>query len=403
MAPKWQKTKHPSVFVWHAKGCPAYEEQRCRCAPKYRGEVWNRDTKKPDKSPRYSAVDEAVGWVADYRRGVAAPPTTNHGGVSVAEFFEAFIAAAKVGTAHAKGGKRYAPRTLHGYEETFGHHVAPHVKGKTTGAMDAAAWQLVVDKIVTTGQRDRHGNPTGLPLADGSVATIMAGVRAAYKWGSAPSRRIVPSNPLRDVQFPKGGQAKRKRVAPPETIPALLEALRSFKPHRGKTTNPSVRVAWAIMFYAGLRISEVVALDWPDVDLAGGYITVGKSKSEAGTFRSIPIAAPLAAILTDWKRERGGFVIGPVLPGSDGGLRVHVNTVSSAAAKRWKDCGMASYSPHEARHTFASVVIANRDVSLADLQEWLGHASLETTAIYVKTLPGWRRENAQARISGAFG
>jgi site-specific recombinase XerC len=48
-------------------------------------------------------------------------------------------------------------------------------------------------------------------------------------------------------------------------------------------------------------------------------------------------------------------------------------------------------------------VIASRDVSLADLQEWLGHASIATTAIYVKTLPGFRSESAGARISGAFG
>jgi integrase len=396
---KWTKTKHPRVFVWHEKECPAYDDKRCRCDPKYRGEVWNPATKKPDKSRRFSKVDEAIGWVADARRGLDSPTPSHVSGVPVLEFLATFIEAARVGTARAKGEKRYAKRTLDKYEKNVGHHVAPHVKTKTTGTMDATAWQIVVDKIVTTGQRDVDGNPTGEPLGDGTVAAIFAAVRAAYRWGAAPSRRVVSSNPLRDVQLPKGGKSKRKRVAPPETIPALLEALHGRRDLRGPNPNPAMRIAWAFMFYAGLRISEVVALDWTDI--SGGYVTVGETKSEAGTNRRIPMAAPLAAIVADWKKERGGFPIGPVLPGVRT-LRASTSGITHAA-ERWADAGFPIYAPHEARHTFASTVIANRDVSLADLQEWLGHASLETTAIYVKTLPGWRQESAHERISGAFG
>lgn len=401
MKSKWIKTKHTGVMVWHEKDCPAYAEKRCRCTPTFRGELWNSETKRPDKSRRFATVDEARGWVTDRRRGVQAPAPAVVGGVSVSEFFASFIAAGRAGTALRKGDKPYTARTLDKYERNFGHHIAPHVAGKTTGMMDARAWQLVVNNVITTGQRDAAGDQTGEMFRGGTVNAIMAAMKAAYRWGSAPGQAVVDGNPLRDVVVPKAPKTPRKRVAAPETIPALLDALKGRRDHRGPTPNPSIVVAWAIMFYAGLRVSETVALDWADVELTrdGGWITVGESKTEAGQDRRVPIAAPLARIL---REHRGDSLrIGPLLPGSRT-LRLTDSGVADTAKKRWTACGLPDYSPHEARHTFASVVISNRDVSLADLQEWLGHASLQTTAIYVKTLPGWRQESRAGHVSAAF-
>jgi integrase len=399
--PRWIKTNHAGVMVRHEKGCPAYRDLRCRCERKFRGEVWNSETKRPVKqSPTVANINEAIGWVADYRRGVQSPAPVEVSGVTVAEFFATFMAAARAGTALRKGGKRYASRTLDKYARDFRHHVQPQAGAKSVAVMDAPAWQVVVEAIITTGQRDHDGNPTGREFGPDTVNTIVAGIRAAYRWGAAPARRIVPGNPLREVQIPHGGgKSHTKRVCAPEAIPTMLDALAHQPVQRGPRPNPAMRVAWAIMFYAGLRVSEVVALDWTNVDLRRGFVTVGESKSDAGTGRVVPIAAPLARILTDW---RGDVLrVGPVVTGTRT-LRATDSGVASAA-KAWKRAGLPVFSPHEARHTFASTVIASRDVSLADLKEWLGHASLATTDAYVRTLPGYRSESAGARISGAFG
>lgn len=401
--PRWMPVpKKAGVFVWHEATCGAYAGKRCRCAAKFRGEVWNSETKRPAKSVRYDNVNEAAGWVADTRRGMEAPTPKNSGGITVDELWRLFLAAARNGTALRKGGKRYASRTLDKYARDYRHHVKPHAGAKNTDAMDSRAWQAVVTAIITTGQRDVNGDPIGAEFGPMTVNTIMAGIRAAYRWATDPTEAIVRDNALKAVRIPKGGKPKRKRVAAPETIPTLLDAFLTRRKQRGPVPNPAVRIAWAIMFYAGLRVSEVCALDWADVELArdGGWITVGESKSEAGTERRIPIAAPLARILTEW---RGGELrIGPVCTGARG-VRVTDSGVASAGVAAWKEAGLPTYAPHEARHTFASAVIANRDVSLADLKEWLGHASLATTDAYVKTLPGYRSESAGARISGAFG
>jgi integrase len=412
--PKWLPVaNHAGVFIWHEvkktpdgpKPCGAYDGKRCRCTPKYRGEVWNPETRRPMKSARYDTLGEAGGWVADKRRGLDTATPANVAGVVVEELFATFITAARAGHALAKGGGTYSPATVGDrgvYVRDFRHHVAPHVKGKTTGQMTPEAWQIVVEKMTESGTKDRYGEPTGKPLSTGTMVGILAAVGAMYRWACAPSRRIVATNPLRDVEIPKVGKPKRKRVCAPEVIPALLDALGRRPLQRGPLPNPSFRVAWAIMFYAGLRVSEAVALDWSDVELTrdGGWITVGKSKSEAGTERRIPIAKPLARILWDWRGDT--LRIGPICTGTRT-LRVTDSGVADAGAKAWEHAGFPIFSPHEARHTFASAVIANRDVSLADLKEWLGHTSLATTDAYVKTLPGYRSESAGARISGAFG
>src|SRR4051794_8193114 len=111
MKPKWQKTNHPGVMVWHEKDCPAYEVKRCRCDRTFRGEVWNPDTKRPDKSRRFAHVNEAISWVAAKRNGAKAPVPVVTSGMLITEFFATFITAARAGTALRKGGKRYSART----------------------------------------------------------------------------------------------------------------------------------------------------------------------------------------------------------------------------------------------------------------------------------------------------
>lgn len=399
MTAKWVRTTSNSrVFVRHEKGCDFYAGKRCRCNPSYRGEVWNSDLRRPEKqSPVVPNANEAAGWVTAKLTGTAIPMTQPAAGVSAEEFVASFFKAARAGNALAKGGKEYVDATVDHYERDWKHHVRAHVIGKPINAMDAPAWQAVVENAKAIGQRDAKGKPNGKPLAAGTLRVIFAGVRAAYRWGHHPARRIVATNPWRDVQIAKGPKAKVKRVAAPETIPGLLAALKGRCSKRGPAPDPAVPIVWAVMFYAGLRISEAVALDWPEVDLKTGWIRVLASKSETGTGRSVPIVPELAAILRAWQADNHGQRIGSVFHG------ISAKTVDSNARRRWPKRGLDVFAPHEARHTFASVMVANRDVSLADLQEWLGHASLQTTALYVKTLPGFRSESVHARIAGTFG
>jgi hypothetical protein len=64
----WQATDIRSVLVRHKKTCPHYVGASCACEPSFRGEVWNSEAGRTDKSPAFANADEAMTWVSHQRR-----------------------------------------------------------------------------------------------------------------------------------------------------------------------------------------------------------------------------------------------------------------------------------------------------------------------------------------------
>jgi integrase/recombinase XerD len=130
------------------------------------------------------------------------------------------------------------------------------------------------------------------------------------------------------------------------------------------------------LFYTGCRISEGLNLTPQRVDLRGKTVVFETMKRRArGFFRSVPIPESLAKML--------GEIIVPANPS------VPVWTYSRTTAFRLVKEGMkragvtgAMACPKGLRHGFAVACIA-QDIPLTTVQKWLGHARLETTAIYL--------------------
>ena len=76
------------------------------------------------------------------------------------------------------------------------------------------------------------------------------------------------------------------------------------------------------------------------------------------------------------------------------------------ADKAWEAAGLARVTLHEARHTYASFLMA-AGYNLKQIQEYLGHADLVTTGRYIKNLPVPRgttaREKPEAYLAAALG
>jgi integrase len=75
---------------------------------------------------------------------------------------------------------------------------------------------------------------------------------------------------------------------------------------RGGATmpDPRMRALFATAICTGLRIGELLALRWQDVDLAKGHLTVLTSKTEAGTGREVDLWSKLHEELTAYKALR---------------------------------------------------------------------------------------------------
>lgn len=135
-----------------------------------------------------------------------------------------------------------------------------------------------------------------------------------------------------------------------------------------------------IIYAAGLRASEVVGIDLPDLRIAEGIVQVrGKGNKDRLCLFGDTAAAALRNYI---ERERIEPVAhGALFTNSKGG-RLTTRTVQNVV-KRWaRQAGLSpDISPHTLRHSFATHLL-DGGADLRSVQQLLGHESLATTQIY---------------------
>jgi integrase len=132
----------------------------------------------------------------------------------------------------------------------------------------------------------------------------------------AVERKLIDGNPAK-------GKARRVRERAPARsyldaagqIVALLDAAGELdrKAPCGRR-HVERRAMIAVLVFAGLRISELCALRWRDVDLAAGWLTVGESKTDAGR-RRVKVRGALRDVLLELRgrhqdADQGAYVFG---------------------------------------------------------------------------------------------
>ncbi len=144
------------------------------------------------------------------------------------------------------------------------------------------------------------------------------------------------------------------------------------------TLGPRDRAMLELFYSSGLRLSELVGLRWPDLDLEHGEVRVlGKGNKT----RVLPVGRLAVEALRGLRTSLGEPVDGPVFRGRGGApisprtvqLRMKTLALAQGFAKR--------VHPHLLRHTFASHMLESSG-DLRAVQELLGHADIATTQIY---------------------
>ena len=144
------------------------------------------------------------------------------------------------------------------------------------------------------------------------------------------------------------------------------------------------RAILEVLYSTGVRVSELVGLDWGDVDFQLGIVRVlGKGSKE----RIVPIGEVALDALKvygaeqarAWRRAAKGGA--PVFLNHRGG-RITTRSVARLVEKYLKAADIpVRMGPHGLRHTFATHLL-NGGADLRVIQELLGHASLSTTQRY---------------------
>lgn len=228
-----------------------------------------------------------------------------------------------------------------------------------------------------------------------AAADVVAHLEAMHERGRAPRSRarvlaalrsffaflvregILDDMPTRDVRFPRLDKSLPKIVAEAE-IGQILDL-----PEETLLVARDLAIV-DLIYSAGLRVSEAVALTIDQVNLEAGFLTVvGKGRKE----RVVPLGSlareRLVAYLANVRPElvRGKPPSRYFFPGSGGRHLSRQGFWSRLRLARLRAGVAREMSPHTLRHAFATHLLEH-GADLRAVQMMLGHADIATTQIY---------------------
>ncbi len=184
------------------------------------------------------------------------------------------------------------------------------------------------------------------------------------------------ASPARTIRSPKN-----ERRLPAVLQQSEVQQLIEVDPENLSPAALRDRAIFETLYSSGLRVSELVGLDWRDINEEVGMVTVRAGKGNKD--RLVPLGEPALDALLKWRRAMpiAWEPDGPVIVNLRG-TRLSTRSVEKILQQRIIDSGLTSGStPHGLRHSFATHMLSN-GADLRSIQEMLGHASLATTQRY---------------------
>ena len=206
-------------------------------------------------------------------------------------------------------------------------------------------------------------------LSPKSLQRRLSACRSFYQWLLKHGR--IAASPAAALRAPKA----------PRKLPQVLDADEAVRLVEVPTDAPlgkRDRALLELFYSSGLRLSELCALRWRDLDMAGGMVTVlGKGSKE----RKVPVGSHARNALTEWRQERPAGNEAFVFPGRGDGP-ISKRAVQIRIKQLAQRQGLFKHvHPHMLRHSFASHILESSG-DLRGVQELLGHADIATTQIY---------------------
>ena len=244
--------------------------------------------------------------------------------------------------------RAYSPCTCKAYETDL-RHFAAWARENMTDARWSKITKEVIDNYIADAVRNEQKPAT--------TNRRLASLSAYYRWLGYQGYKV--ENPCR--------YESRRKVA--KTVPNTISTkeLRTAYEH----TDGALHVMLGLLMYSGIRISELLALEWHDIDTEKNTIRVkGKGSKE----RVIHVPAECLTEIRTAKSRCGKN--GIMFQYSDR----YARKIIHEALREY--CQAPQLSPHAIRHTFATNLAAH-DVNVSTISRILGHEHLETTQKYI--------------------
>jgi integrase len=204
----------------------------------------------------------------------------------------------------------------------------------------------------------------------------------------------LPRNPTETVERPRLARRAGIDVFSSEEVLALVRA----------AANDQDGVLFLTAAFTGLRMGELLALRWEDVDFEAEAIRVRHSWTagregtpKSGRGRAVPMMDDVAQALARlgqrerWTGEQGLVFCDPI------GRHLGYKSLSRRYKEALAAAGLRQLRFHDLRHTFGTHAIRAADPR--EVMEWMGHADIQTTQKYLAYKP---RKDAAKRLAGVF-
>lgn len=255
-----------------------------------------------------------------------------------------------------------------------------------------------------------------------TVNTYLIAAKAMMNW--AVLMRLLPYNPLACLKARSERVKKRRRraltadeverllaaapLAPLRRLEAAYRGGRKSKKRQGEI-GPEVRaeasergrrnaLIWRILVSTGLRVGELRALRWADVDLASGSLTARAETTKNGRESVLPMSPSLVAALTEHGRQCGANPEDPVIDIPENPCAILRDDLRQAGIDPVDASGRV-VDVHALRHTFGTLLVAS-GADLKTVQSLMRHASPVLTFGFYVHHDAQRMRDAVGRLPG---
>ena len=267
---------------------------------------------------------------------------------------------------HLSDGRRRSPHTLRAYGATA---------ARLIEALDLADWNQLarIDAAALRGQLARR---RAEGLSNASAARELSALKQFIGFARAQAGMPDPAPPR--MRGPRVKKGLPRPVTPDE---AVNLAATVHDDAAEEWIGARDRAVLLLLYGAGLRIAEALALTGAALPLGETIVVTGKGNKQ----RVVPLLPLVREAVTDylgqspWPAGKSD----PLFRGAKGGP-LSQGMVQKAMARARTALGLPpSATPHALRHSFATHLLG-AGADLRSLQELLGHASLGSTQIYTK-------------------
>lgn len=270
-----------------------------------------------------------------------------------------------------------SPRTIASYRDTL--RLLLCFTQKRTGKQPAKLdWddlnQTVISAFLEHLETDRRNGARTRNLR-------LTAIRSLFKYAALrhPEHASVIAQVLSIP--PKRHQKRQISFLTADESRALIHA-----PDQSRWEGRRDRAILTLTIQAGLRVSELIALNVGDIQLGtGAHVRCeGKGRKQ----RTVPLTTPAHTVLSAWLRERAGRPSDPLFATRTGrrlsrdAIEQRVTTHAATATKNCPSLAGKQLHPHVLRHSCAmSLLQAGVDTTVIAL--WLGHADVRSTQPYL--------------------